>query len=389
MLSIYKLTQAINESSAGVVVADVPAYEFVGGLDEAASEMNYIVMTEAVDMASFMTVSEEIMTEAAISNPSTLETLSENVFKTAWENVKKFVDKLIAMVKGMIEKIKAHLFKMVGKTDKWISVMRPRLDAAKGKDMKFGEQVYNMYPWDAKYLASGGDMITGIANMASTVTSVANEKVSKMREAENALSTARSHLNKEWEKEGTAADAPGVGDASAELEKIAKASKDAAENNAKDFINTLASALKLTGTFNSTEDVWTAVHKKATGGGEKMDVKASNASEFFTAIENSKKTLEDLKTVYEKHANDLKKLKSDIDGIFKDDKSADKMPDAIKIKYREAATALSKQFIGEVSAFESAVGTAQTTHRNLVSSMTNDYMKAIAKWSNYSGTKEK
>lgn len=387
MLSIYKLTQAINESSAGVVVADVPAYEFVGGLDEATSEMNYIIMTEAVDMASFMTVSEEIMTEAAISNPDSLETLSENVFKTAWDNVKKFVDKLIAMVKGMIEKIKAHLYKMVGKTDKWIGVMRPRLNAAQGKD-KFGEQVYNMYNWDAKYLASGGTMITGIANMASEVTSVANDKVSKMKEAENALTAARSHLNKEWEKEGTPADAPGISTASSKLEGITKAAKDDTESNAKKFIVTLANAMGLTGTFNSTEEIWTAVNKKATGG-DKLDVKATNAGEFFTAIENSKKTLEDLKTVYEKHSNDLKKLKSDIENVFKNDKADEKMPGVIQTKYREAATALSKQFVSEVSAFESAVGTAQTTHRNLVSSMINDYMKAIAKWSGYSGSKEK
>lgn len=387
MLSIYKLTQAINESSAGVVVADVPAYEFVGGLDEATSEMNYIIMTEAVDMASFMTVSEEIMTEAAISNPDSLETLSENVFKTAWDNVKKFVDKLIAMVKGMIEKIKAHLYKMVGKTDKWIGVMRPRLNAAQGKD-KFGEQVYNMYNWDAKYLASGGTMITGIANMASEVTSVANDKVSKMKEAESALSGARSHLNKDWEKEGTPADAPGISTASSKLEEITKAAKDDTESNAKKFIVTLANAMGLTGTFNSTEEIWTAVNKKATGG-DKLDVKATNAGEFFTAIENSKKTLEDLKTVYEKHSNDLKKLKSDIENVFKNDKADEKMPGVIQTKYREAATALSKQFVSEVSAFESAVGTAQTTHRNLVSGMINDYMKAIAKWSGYSGSKEK
>lgn len=60
MLDIYKLSQALTESSVGA--SSIPAYNFVGGLDEAFSEFQFNLISEQANYVTYSAASDEIMT---------------------------------------------------------------------------------------------------------------------------------------------------------------------------------------------------------------------------------------------------------------------------------------------------------------------------------------
>ena len=155
MLNIFKLTDAISESAIGSTnIAGIQPYEFIGSMAECTAEFNYEVMSEAANFMEFYANSEEIMTEAAVMNPAAIDTLSESVFGKIKEGVTKFIDKIIAMVKGIVEKLKAFFFKLTGKTDKWLNIMKPKIKDAQGRRGS-SEMTYEMHEWYVEYVNKG------------------------------------------------------------------------------------------------------------------------------------------------------------------------------------------------------------------------------------------
>ena len=392
MLNIYKLTQSINESAAGVVSVDnIPAYDFVGGLDEATSEMNYILMSEAADLCAFRAGADEIMCEAAVSNPETLEALSENVFQTVGAKVKAFIDKVIAMVKGMIEKIKAFFFKLTGKIDKWLTVMKPRITKASGYSGA-GDQTVEMHDWDGDYVASEGGMVSGLGAMAEGMTKKANDKFAKVEAAKAKIDSVKTSFMGDDNREKGGDDA-GIKAAVDAITKEMEALKDGASDKDEAFRGQIAAALGVDA--SNMDEMWTAVTKKATGG-EKVTMTFSKAAGgkgvdgMLKHIEGSKKAISALKKAYEKHLSDLSKVKSAVEKAFKTDSKVekiDKFPSELKGKYQSYITELTNDATREISIMESALNTAKSKHIGYVQQMTSEYMGALSKYANYKGKK--
>lgn len=398
MISVYKLTQAINESASGVVIDDVAAYEFIGGLDEATSEMNYIMMSEAADIAYFKANAEEIMTEAAISNPSALEVLSENVFQSVGAKIKKFIDKVIAMVKGMIEKIKAFFFKLTGKTDKWLGVMRPRITTAAGYPGA-SDQPIELHKWDVDYISSTGGLISGLTQLAENMTHKTNETFDKVSTAQGFIKDAKDLYMRDSNR--NTKDHPVTGDdVSGELkamadkiEKLQSGKNKEGEDKAEVYTTQIASKLSVEGT--SMDEIWTNVTKKATGG-EKITMKYSEAASgkgvtgMLDAIEGSKKAITALKDAYTKHLQDLQKVKTAVENTFRNDKieKFDEFPTELKGKYQSLITELSNDAVRNINILEGAMNTAKSKHIGFVQTMTSEYMSALSKFANYKGKKE-
>lgn len=396
MLSVYKLTNAINESASGVsTIESIPAYNFVGGLDEATSEMNYILMSEAVDLMAFQTGASEIMTEAAINNPDSLSALSENVFTTVGAKVKAFIDKVISMVKGIIEKIKAFFFKLTGKIDKWLGVMKPRITKASGYSGASDQQI-EMHKWDVEYIATEGGMVSGLGAIADQMTKKVNDKFTAVEGFKQDIASIKGEtMTDDMRDKG--GDDPAVKATVEKMEKALNTYKDNAEGLTDEFRGVIATALDVTGENpNTMDDVWSAVTKRATGG-EKVTMKFSEAAGgkgvdgMLKAVEGSKKSISALKKSYEKHLADLGKLKTAVEKAFKADSKVekiDKFPAELRGKYQNIISEISNQATKNISVMESAMNTAKSKHIGYVQQMTSEYMSALSKYANFKGKKK-
>lgn len=389
MLTAFKLAQAINESATSAPQVDnVNAHEFVGTIAEAAAEFNYVVMCETTDIVSFHTAAEEIMAEAAMTNPASLETITENVFTTIGQKMKSFIDKIIAMVKGMIEKIKAFFAKLSGKTDKWLTIMKPKITAAQGKS-GYGDATFEMRKWDDKYVTGG--MISGINELVNVTDKNADGSFSAIDEVKRHIDGLK--LDMTSDNQGKNADDPAISAAVDKLTKHVEALKEMEGNATEEFVGEVAKCMDVTGDGpNTIEDVWSAVTKKATGG-EKVTMKYSEygIDRMIKGVENSKKCISDLKKAYEKHLTALTKLKGKIESTFKADSKVeklDKFPSDLKAKYQAAVSATSSAWTKSVSAYESVVNTAKSKNIELVQAMTSDYMSALSKLAGYKGKKD-
>ena len=153
MLNEFKLFAAVNESvnNAALYENNIEPYPFTG-LDcvDAMHEASYMIMSEAAAYDELSAGVDELLVEAVMTNPEAVDSLSESVLTTIGKAFKKIIDKLIAAVRGLIEKIKAFFAKFTGQTDKWLKIMEPKVNAAKDSDVK-----YSMYKWDEAFILTG------------------------------------------------------------------------------------------------------------------------------------------------------------------------------------------------------------------------------------------
>ena len=181
MLNVFTLNQRINESAGYTadvksILEAVDKYEFVGSIDEASNEFAINLMNESVSFQEMLVGSEEVLAEAAMTNPDRLDTIQENVFTGIKEKVLAVINKIIAMVKGIIAKLKEFYYKLTGKTDKWAKAIKPRITAAKNRT-GYSDATAEMYSWDEEYITSGmsGAISKLMDNMSKTLNGMFDE----------------------------------------------------------------------------------------------------------------------------------------------------------------------------------------------------------------------
>lgn len=392
MLSVFKMAQALDENASGHTV-DVDAHKFYGSMTEMASEFNFSVMSEAADIMSYYTAAEEIMTESALSNPAALGPMSESVLDNLGNKLKAFIDKIIAMVKGVIDKLKAFFFKFTGKTADWLKVMRPRVTAAAGRQGASDFQV-EAHDWDVEYITSG--MSSGIDTLMA-IADKTNDKFNRVAQLSSSLNAVKSNLNPDMQ--GKSADDAGVAAAVDALDKAVEAAKTDSEKTGDEMATSIANAMDVSGGASTLEEVWSAVAKRANGG-EKVTVKigdikcgkfGNSYDGMLKAIEESKKTISAIQKSYDNHLKTLKSLRSKADAAFKADSKVeklDKYPTDVKTKYNAAVSAYSSIITKEISMTESAVNNARAKNTSALETMTSEYMGILSKFSGYKGKKE-
>lgn len=157
MLNEFKLFASVNETVTKAKAADdstldesihIEPYPFTG-LDciQAMQEASVMIMEEAVDFKEFYVTTDELMMESAISGNNTINTLTEAALGNIGQKFKNLLDKLIGIVSGLIEKLKAFVAKFFGKTDQWLKIMEPKINASTKT-----EASHEMYDWDTKYM---------------------------------------------------------------------------------------------------------------------------------------------------------------------------------------------------------------------------------------------
>lgn len=393
MLSVYKLTTAINESATGMS-SNVDAHVFHGSMDEMAAEFGFTLMSEAADMATMVVTAEEIMTEAAISNPSSLAAMSENVLDNIGSKLKGIIDKLIAMVKGVIDKLKAFFFKFTGKTAEWLKVMKPRITAAAGQA---GASEFNVeaHSWDVDYITDG--MVSGIDRLMA-IAAKTDDKFKMVSDVTSTIDSLKTNMDPSMQGKG--GDDPAVKSAVEKLEQYIDSAKEDEKEAADGMATVIADAMEVAESVSTLEEVWSAVTKKATGG-EKVTVKigeikcgkfGSSYDGMLKAIEESKKTISAIQKSYDNHLKTLKTLRSKVDGVFKKDSKVDKLekfPTDLKTKYNAAISSGSAIVTKTLSMTESAINNARAKNTSCLETMTSEYMGILSKFAGYKGKKEK
>ena len=396
MLNIFKLTDAINESAAmatGANINSIEAYEFIGTMEEATTEFNYQVMSEAVNIQSFKAVSDEIMTEAVVSNPGSMEILSENVFSKLKEGFTKFIDKIIAMVKGVIEKLKAFFFKLTGKTDKWLNIMRPKIQDAQRRGGS-SDFTYEMHKWNTKFVTEGLKGVVGsfmdyyygefkgmsAKKFANVVKSIPSDMV-------KSVSSDVKGENPDTDK--TKAVIKTIDDAVDEM-------KDETEKGKEEDIKKLAELLKSAGASSisdaSLDSIWKSVDSAATGG-DRVSVKI--ASEFgidsmIKGIESSKKTIDDLKKYYDNHLKKLAEIKREVESKLDsvEIKNEDKLPTEVVSSMRAYISTYTTTITSDISRAETILNNVRGKNVTYIQNMTTDFMNALTKFSGIKSKKD-
>lgn len=150
-MSMFTLANAILESSYDMITHN-EAYEFIGDdINEAVREMNSAIMSEAVDLNNFYMESSNIIMEAAITGNDRIDIIVEASAEGFKEKAMGLLKKIREMLQGLANKVKQQFFKIIGKTDAWLKVAQPRIEAA-AKKSDAANFTHSMHKWDLDYI---------------------------------------------------------------------------------------------------------------------------------------------------------------------------------------------------------------------------------------------
>lgn len=401
MILPMMINQSMNES---VYASNIPheAYEFMSeNFVEIDAEFRRNLIHSQACINETYVYSNEIMMEAAMTaDDTTFDMLSESAFSSMIEGVKKFFKKVIEMIKGVIKKLEAFFYKLTGKTDKWLSIMRPKINAVSGKSGSSELQVTG-WEYDQGYIIGKFDncheavmaawkkyMDEGF-NEAPNLSSI--DTVKAYRNGDRDAVTGNNEI-KQDPKNPRSGDDPKV---KGEVEDYNESKKKIEEATAKlkeDFPSILSGILKL-GSNNSMESLYSDLVQKAhKGNSEKTTHTVTDPAGMMNAIEQSKKTISDIKKAYNTHIKTLSKYESDVDklsreNMFKESETKD-IPSAIKSAAGECMRVALKHLTDTTSLYENALGSLRTHNTNLIQEMVSQYMTDLTKYANYKESKK-
>ena len=400
-VNVFTLQRALNEAASNSTPISVDAYQFASDdLGTCTNEMCQAIVCEAADYMEHATSTDDMLTECALTEPERFTTLSEGVFATMKTKIKAFFDKIIAMVKGIIDKLKAQVYKITGKTDKWVSLMEPKLRDASGKKGA-SEFKAEMYKYDEKFILEG--LTGGLASMMGDWASknpVGDTKLDDLADRLKGFKAAKTDVASGMGK-GTNADGserPAVDAASdqaesqvKEFENEADASKNARENFAEKWADQLGGYWGVSGT--SPDAVYSELIKKGRGGeSDKTSETVGNRwSTMLSTIKSSKKTLTDIQKIYDDHLKNLVKFRQVLEksgsGLEIKDESKNAVPANVANAAREAYKEYYNHMMAYTQAFENAAGRVRQINTDLLNGMTGDYMTALSRFAGFKGEK--
>ena len=291
----------------------VEAHEFhTDNIHECGAEMAYELMSEAVSMNECFAVTEEIMSEAAFHNPAAMDALVEASFQTVKENVKKFFDKIISFVMGIINKIKAVFAKTTGNVNKWLEVMKPRVMATMKNTPDWKSLSAEMWTFNINYIING--MPDGVKSLADSWRGIVG---AQKGDAIAGLIKQGGDIQKFVNKQN-AGDPAKMGDkhskAVAALNSQAESAKNDLKKYESEFPGVVAKAMGCKAN-TSLDAIWSECGVKAHNGKtQKVTVTyGGQVEEMLKALEMATDTIKNLSALYEAHLKDLKSYRQTLD----------------------------------------------------------------------------
>ena len=352
-------------------------YDFHGSMTECCIQADKILLSEAVGYREYKVHAEALLSEAYANNSPAYQVLSESVFETLKAKAVMFFKKAYQVVLGIINKIKAFVFKLTGKTSKWLEAMTPRIEEG-SRQPSFQSAVYQMKNWDTRYVT--GDMVNAIdvlhkAWMSKCVGYIKDPK--ELQEIKKSQSGMSQQASAEMQQDQMSQNNPLTGD----MQKI----RADLQNAQASMPAEVGKAFKVSVNGRSMDDVWNNVVLRAQGGSDQaVEVPlATKLPEMMTAVQNAGKMLDELANAYGNHAKTLKtwgdgleresasvesSLKSGA-GIPQD--AGDNIAAYVRAKYDFAITMTRE--------YESAMSRGNALITQMVQSMVQEYIGALAK----------
>lgn len=374
MLDVFAMHSTLTES-AYVNRTNIPAYEFVGDLSEATfSDANYVIMAEAADLAMYSVDSDEIITEAALANPAAVDVLVENVVDTVVAKAKKIWEKLISVVKGLIAKLKAFSLRIQGKTSKWASQMKSRIEAARNRegasDFKF-----TMHKWDLETLDTLKDMDSEIINKIGKY----DEKINGLENESKVSANLHGGDDPQSEKVKSTIET---------YERLTETEKTEEAKNIEQLFNDFASKLGVSGHYTDASSLAGAVSKKISNGEKVEQAIYNQITNMFNFVESCADSINKVEDSYKKILETLSKQKDKLEKIEKDTASSENkttfkdVPDNYFRAVRAYRTAVVHAVCQIYTTGHSILNSMKSVCTSNIKTIANEYMVALTKFSN-------
>lgn len=304
MISVFDLVRAVNESaeynhSGGTNIAPMDIPETMN-ICESVEFVNYEIYNESAEFAKFASESDEILFEAAMTNPDMVGPMSESIIKNIGQAVKTFFQKIIAGAKAILNRMKEFWAKMFGKTNKWVELVKPRIKAARDKGVNMSDVTVQLHKWDTNLVMSG---------ITNTVNEVIKEQENDagpgaVIKADNLIDYNHSLENAD---SGDSSISKAIEDLDKEMDKI----KEANEKYIKQA--TAKVIAKFGGSGDEISNIWPALDKKVRGS-DKNDQKIGSVDDKVSFVEGAAKAREAMEKTYTDYIDRLEKLRTAWEG---------------------------------------------------------------------------
>lgn len=179
MLNVFELSTSINEAMNTRIDESLPAYDFIGSLEEASFTLDYKVMQEALDAKQYSIGADEIMIESAIGTNDNFEVLTEaakeSFIKKIWNAVLSAVKWVGALIKKIIDWITGFL----GRTKSYQKKMKEAIDKI-AKSGKIPESKTKRYRYDVSKLSSMVSSLGALKDKKVKILDDASDDVEKI-----------------------------------------------------------------------------------------------------------------------------------------------------------------------------------------------------------------
>lgn len=390
MFNVFSLTEAVNNAANGNI-SDITPHAYIGTMEEACEDFRYMLMTEAAERAEFYARSEEIITEAAFSNPDSVGVLVENVFSNMGTRIKEFFAKLKKWILGLIDTMKATFFQFTKKTSEWLRIMGPRIDAARGRT-GHSDFTYEMHEWKTDYVISGmskafNDLLTSWPKQS---------EVGKMfvHGSDQLVSTISSMKKNADSYDNADADSEKVKGYLKHLADRTEECKKAVEDDSVNFPKAVASALGGSLSTATLDDLWRSLDAEVRGGEKKTTMKIDGkVDEMRKAIEGYKNSFNEIEKAYKEYIKvinqDEKKLTDDYNQAKKFDVGDKKIPSSVITALQQNWAAKYNAVTGMYNRLSGTASKMQSLNISYIKAMVGEYMSALTAYSRLKEVKEK
>ena len=363
-LMTFELSRAISEAAGNpdASLGHINAYEFVGcSVTDAMDEAAMMFMDERADVAEYTTESNAILYEAAIVSPDRLEVLTENVFQSAIRKLKEIIRKAIEVAKGILNKIKTSFFKLTKKYSQFVSSIRSRIDAAKGKT-GYNDIKCSMYKWDEKYVTSG--LVENVKN------AIDNTETDTEKQSQYLNNVVRDYI-------AVAANAAtGMTDVKASDMSSITSEDDIRRDMYGQYGKVIVGG---SGNVNDLNDMLDQIRVKARGGKDRVDVAcASMTEQMMTTLGQAKTVQSNIERNYNGHIAFMGRFKSKLEAA---QTSAEKaISDAgsdVSQETRERFSTICSQMTTAVTTTETMIHKVSSLNISLLKEMFRDYANAL------------
>lgn len=179
MLNVFELSTSINEAMNTRGYESLPAYDFIGSLEEASFTLDYKVMQEALDAKQYSVGSDEIMIESAIGTNDNFEVLTEAAKESFIKKIWNAVVSAVKWVGALIKKIIDWITGFFGRTKSYQKKMKEAIDKI-AKSGKIPESKTKRYRYDVSKLSSMVSSLGALKDKKVKILDDASDDVEKI-----------------------------------------------------------------------------------------------------------------------------------------------------------------------------------------------------------------